>query len=248
MTAPLFQLPEGALSAVTVDDLLTLAGAEGHHAVVVRRLRQGEELLLADGSGRVAECIVAEVGAKELVAKVQAVREAVDVGPRLVLVQALAKHERDEAAVEMATELGVDEVLAWQASRSVVIWRGERGARSLRKWGSVAAAAAKQSRRATFPEVTGPWSTAQIAERIAGMTAYVLHEEATTALAGITHPDEGEVALIVGPEGGISPAELELFTAAGALPVRLGDTVLRSSSAGPAGLAVVLSATRWRHT
>lgn len=251
MTAALFFVPDGALAGVAAGSSVPLDGPEGHHAVVVRRLRVGEAVSLADGSGLVARCTVAEVGAGELTALVESVREAAPPAPRLVLAQALAKQGRDEAAVEAATELGVDEVIAWQAGRSIVQWRGERGAKALRKWVSLTEAAAKQSRRPTVPVVTGPVDTAGLGARVeqasaARGTTYVLHEEATTALARCPLGDADEILLVVGPEGGIAPEEVEVFTAAGATPVRLGETVLRSSSAGPAALAVVLAATRWR--
>jgi len=248
MTAPLFHLPAGALGGVGPGGVLLLDGPEGRHAATVRRLAVGEPLLLADGSGVLAEGVVEGVGRDELTVRVASLRDARPGGPTLVLVQALAKHDRDEAAVETATELGVDEVLAWAAQRSIVQWRGERGARALAKWGTVAAAAAKQSRRATVPSVAGPVDLPALVRRVGGATsAYLLHEEAETPLAGTDLPSEGEVLVIVGPEGGITPDEVAALTAAGARAVRLGPTVLRSSSAGPAALAVILSATRWRH-
>ncbi|WP_116113407.1 16S rRNA (uracil(1498)-N(3))-methyltransferase [Austwickia chelonae] len=248
MTAALFRVAEGCLNGSSVGGVLSLDGAEAHHAAV-RRIRVGEQILLADGSGLVAESTVVEVGQGQLSARIDLIRDDGPPPPRLVLVQALAKNDRDEAAIEAATELGVDEVLAWQAGRSVVVWRGERGQRSLRKWGSVVAAAAKQSRRSTVPQVDGPLTTTRLAERIAAAdAAFVLHERAEQRIAATEIPLEGEVLLVVGPEGGISDEELEIFVKAGALPVVLGDTVLRSSSAGPAGLAVILAATRWRRT
>ena len=265
MTAPLFWVEAGTLASASADSDVVLGGAEGHHAVTVRRVRVGEAILLADGSGLVAQAVVAAVGRGELTARVAAVRDATPGRPRLVLVQALAKEGRDEAAVEAATELGVDEVVPWAAARSVVVWRGERGAKSLRKWRQVALAAAKQSRRATVPVVAEPVSTADLARRVgvvttAGGAAFVLHEAATAPLARRDlgadpvgdDPSGGdavcvaEVLLVVGPEGGIGPQEVAALEAAGAEVVRLGETVLRSGSAGPAALAVVLAATRWR--
>jgi 16S rRNA (uracil1498-N3)-methyltransferase len=164
-----------------------------------------------------------------------------------VLVQALAKADRDDQAIESATELGVDEVVPWQASRSIVVWRGDRAAKALRKWESVVTAAAKQSRRSRVPVVAEPVGQRALVERIRGSAlALVLHEDATAPLAGHALPDAGDVLVVVGPEGGISPEELTAFEEAGAVSVRLGSTVLRSSSAGPAALAVLSAASRWR--
>ena len=167
--------------------------------------------------------------------------------PRLVLVQALAKNDRDDQAVEAATECGVDEVVPWQASRSVVQWRGERGEKARRKWDAVLVAATKQSRRTRRPVLAPAASTADLARRVeAAAAAYVLHEDARMPLASVTLPDAGDVVLVVGPEGGVSPDELATLEAAGAVAVRLGSTVLRSSSAGPAALAVLSAMSRWR--
>lgn len=268
MTAPLFWVDSGLLGGAAVGAELVLGGAEGHHAVTVRRVRVGEPVLLADGSGMLAQALVTGVGGGELTARVEALRDARPRAPRLVLAQALAKEGRDEAAVEAATELGVDEVLPWQAQRCVVQWRGDRGVKSRRKWERVVLAAAKQSRRATVPAVAAPVATRELAERVGavvagGGAAYVLHEEAAIALVaalraghadagvgacagdGTDAPGAGEILLIVGPEGGIAAEEVAALEAAGARAVRLGDTVLRSGTAGPAALAVVLAATRW---
>ena len=137
--------------------------------------------------------------------------------------------------------------MPWQAARSIVIWRGERALRSLRKWESVVLAATKQSRRTRVPLVSEPADHQGVLARIeAAALAFVLHEEAQQPLASLDLPSSGDVVLIVGPEGGVAPSELSAFVAAGAVPVRLGPNVLRSSSAGPAALAVISAADRWR--
>jgi 16S rRNA (uracil1498-N3)-methyltransferase len=157
------------------------------------------------------------------------------------------KGDRDDQAIEAATEFGVDEVVPWQASRSIVQWRGERGEKARRKWETTVAAATKQSRRARVPLVAELVTTKALASRIGGAAAaYVLHEDATESLAGQSLPAEGDVLVVVGPEGGITPEEVAALEAAGAVTVRLGQTVLRSSSAGPAALAVLSAAGRWR--
>jgi 16S rRNA (uracil1498-N3)-methyltransferase len=158
--------------------------------------------------------------------------------------QGVAKGERGERAVQAMTEVGVDEVLPWDAARSVARWRGERGERSRQRWVATAREAAKQARRVRLPQVAELASTHQVAARMAatvsaGGVALVLHEEAVERLSARALPDSGEVLLAVGPEGGIGDDELAAFEAAGAVPVRLGDTVLRTSTAGAAALAVL---------
>lgn len=247
MTAPLYRLQEGTLDGVTPGSPIVLDGAEGHHAVTVKRAAIGDHILLADGGSRVASGRVTRIGAGSLTVLVDDLTPATYDGPRFVLVQALAKGDRDLQAIEAATELGVDEVIPWQAERSIVQWKGERAQRSLRKWISLAEAAAKQSRRPTVPVVAPPVSLRSLVERVERSQAvFVLHEEADRPLASADLPDTGEVVLVVGPEGGISPRELDELAAAGGIPVRMGRYVLRSSSAGPAALAVLSAASRWR--
>jgi 16S rRNA (uracil1498-N3)-methyltransferase len=247
VTAPLFFVSADQLAGAAVGSGLVLDGPEGRHGATVRRIGVGEEVLLADGAGSLAEAVVETVGAGELHLRLRAIMQEPQPVSRFVLVQALAKGDRDEQAIEAATELGVDEVIPWQAARSIVIWRGERAARSLRKWESVVLAATKQSRRARVPQVSRPADQAAVIRRIeSAALALVLHEEAERPVAGIDLPTSGDVVLIVGPEGGIAPDELSAFVAAGAVAVRLGPHVLRSSSAGPAALAVLSAAGRWR--
>lgn len=237
MSAPLF-----LVEALPAADTLTLDGPEGHHAATVQRLRVGEELLLADGRGGTAAAVVSAVGRGTLDLQVTS-RGYVDASvPRLVVAQGIAKGDRGELAVQAMTEVGVDEIVPWAASRSVAQWRGERGLRAREKWVSTAREAAKQARRAWLPVVAGApdESTAALARRIAGAAAgFVLHEEAQDRLTAVDLPAAGEIVLVVGPEGGIAPAELDGFRAAGARPVRLGPAVLRTSTAGVAALSVL---------
>jgi 16S rRNA (uracil1498-N3)-methyltransferase len=247
VTLPLFLVAPAAVADATVGSRVVLDGPEGRHAATVRRIAAGEEVMLADGAGLRLTCAVVVAGKAELELSVVGVCREPAPQPRFVLVQALAKGDRDDQAIEAATEFGVDEVVPWQAARSIVQWRGERGDKARRKWESTVAAAAKQSRRARVPVVGELVTTKTLAARIAGAAAaYVLHEGAAQSLATQPLPDVGDVLVVVGPEGGITAEEVAAFEAAGALTVRLGDTVLRSSSAGPAALAVLSAAGRWR--
>jgi 16S rRNA (uracil1498-N3)-methyltransferase len=167
--------------------------------------------------------------------------------PRLVVVQALAKGDRGELAVQAMTEAGVDVVVPWAASRSVVQWRGERGERARERWVATAREAAKQSGRSWLPTISPAAGTAAVAERLRSAAAgLVLDTAGAVPLSTVDLPAAGEIVVVVGPEGGIAPDELATFTAAGALAVRLGPTVLRTSTAGVAALAVLATRlARW---
>lgn len=239
-TPPVFLVPALPDDGASV----TLDGAEGHHASV-RRLRPGEPLVLSDGAGGVADCVVVTASRDSLRLAVTGTRRLEPPSPRFVLVQALAKGDRGELAVELAVELGVDEVVPWSAARSVTRWEGARGERSLERWRSVARAAAKQSRRAWVPPVAPLATSRQVAARL-GPGALVLHESAALSLAAVPLPAAGDLVLVVGPEGGLDEAELALFAAAGAAAVRLGPEVVRTSTAGAAALAALsLRTGRW---
>jgi 16S rRNA (uracil1498-N3)-methyltransferase len=240
---PLFLVSPGELPA----DVVTLSGPEGHHAAAVRRLRAGERAGVSDGAGTLADCVVASVARDSVVLSVRSVRTLPPPEPTITVVQALPKGERGERAVELMTEVGVDSVIAWAAERCVVRWHGERGARALGKWRATAREAAKQSRRAWLPEVTGPAALADVAARVSAATcAIVLDAGATARLSVLPLPEQGEIVLVVGPEGGVSPAERAALAEAGAVEAHLGPTVLRTSTAGAAAAAVLLAHTaRW---
>lgn len=247
MSAPLFFVSANQLAGARPGLELILDGPEGRHGATVKRIGVGEQVLLTDGAGRRADAAVTGVGVGVLRLVLTAVSQDRQPQPRFVLVQALAKGDRGEQAIEAATELGVDEVVPWQAARSIVLWRGDRAVRSLRKWESVVLAATKQSRRTRVPVVSELADQGAVLARIeAASLALVLHEEAQRPLVGFGLPSSGDVVLIVGPEGGLAPSELAAFLGAGAVAVRLGPHVLRSSSAGPAALAVISAAGRWR--
>lgn len=237
MSAPLF-----LVESLPTADTAILEGPEGHHAASVQRLRVGEELLLADGRGGTASAVVTAVGRGVLDVRITSRGYADAPAHRLVVVQGLAKGERGELAVQAMTEVGVDEIVPWTAARSVTQWRGDRGVRARQKWVATVREATKQARRAWLPVVAGTpdEATSQVARRIAGAAAaFVLHEQAGERLVTAELPDGGEIVLVVGPEGGVAPAELAAFVEAGARTVRLGSSVLRTSTAGVAALSVL---------
>ncbi|GLF93770.1 16S rRNA (uracil(1498)-N(3))-methyltransferase [Streptomyces yaizuensis] len=248
MTAPVFLVTPAALDGAAPGTTLTLDGTEGRHAVSVRRLQPGEEIVLTDGLGRGAAGTVLRTEGKDtLVVDVRERPDEPEPRPRITVVQALPKGDRGELAVETMTETGVDAIVPWSAARCITRWKGERGVKSLAKWQATAREAGKQSRRLRFPEVAGAATTQQVAALLAAADfAAVLHEEGAEPLATADLPAEGSIVLVVGPEGGVSPEELEAFAAAGARPYRLGSTVLRTSTAGTAAVALLLGRTgRW---
>ncbi|MCF3103996.1 16S rRNA (uracil(1498)-N(3))-methyltransferase [Streptomyces roseoverticillatus] len=249
MTAPVFLVEEDALTGVFPGTVFPLDGPEGRHAVSVRRLRVGEEIGLTDGQGTGAFGTVTAVEGKDrLDVTVTSVRSEPLPEPRITVVQALPKGDRGEVAVETMTETGVDAVVPWAASRCITQWKGDRGLKSLGKWRATAREAGKQSRRLRFPAVSEPMTTRQVAQLLADAAfAAVLHEEGhSAALATAPLPATGDIVLVVGPEGGVSPEELAAFAEAGAQPYRLGASVLRTSTAGTAATALLLGRTgRW---
>ncbi|WP_405808332.1 16S rRNA (uracil(1498)-N(3))-methyltransferase [Streptomyces sp. NBC_00210] len=246
MTAPVFLVD--SLDGVGPGALITLDGPEGRHAVSVRRLQSGEDVVLTDGRGRGAAGVVLRTEGKDrlIVEPLQFPTEP-EPTPRITVVQALPKGDRGELAVETMTETGVDAVVPWAAARCITQWKGERGAKSLAKWRATAREAGKQSRRLRFPEVADAATTKQVAALLAEADfAAVLHEEGAEPLATAELPAQGSIVLVVGPEGGVSPEELAAFAEAGAKPYRLGRSVLRTSTAGTAATALLLGRTgRW---
>ncbi|BBY25563.1 16S rRNA (uracil(1498)-N(3))-methyltransferase [Mycobacterium stomatepiae] len=224
--------------------LAVVDGDEGFHAATVRRIRSGEELVLGDGHGDLARCVVEQSGRDGLRARVLD-RWTVDPPwPPVTVVQALPKSERSELAIELATEAGADAFVAWQAARCVASWQGARVEKGLRRWRAVARSAARQSRRAHIPPVDGVLSTAALVQRVrdevaGGAAVVVLHESAAERIADVAVARAPSLFLVVGPEGGITPDELAALTDAGAGVIRLGPQVLRTSTAAAVALGAL---------
>ncbi|MFF7683232.1 16S rRNA (uracil(1498)-N(3))-methyltransferase [Microbacterium sp. NPDC007973] len=228
-------------------DAVTLTGSEAHHAASVRRVRVDEAVTLGDGRGVWLSGVVTAVGPKQVDVRVTGRQETAAPVPRFVLVQALAKGDRDELAVQAATELGVDEIVPWQAARSVSRWDAKAD-KGLARWRTIVREAAKQAHRAWVPEVEGVVRTADLVARAGASLVLVLEPTASVRLTEVAAEasDGRDVVLVVGPEGGIAPEELSALEEAGARLVRLGDTVLRTSTAGAAAISVLSAAHgRW---
>lgn len=233
-------------------DQAVLTGGEAHHLLRVKRARAGEEIFLSDGAGRrfIARLDAGDTAKKAESAHLTILADAspANHGPRLGLIQAIAKGGRDLAAIEAATEVGAREIIAWQAERSIASWPAHKASKSKEKWENTVRAAAKQARRATIPTVCGPLSSAQLRAHIAarvqrGEQVIILHEDAERALGQQGEAEQwenaGAVVVVVGPEGGITPQEIEEFVAAGARLRHCGPDIMRTSTAGVVALGVI---------
>ncbi|HEY3530310.1 MAG TPA: 16S rRNA (uracil(1498)-N(3))-methyltransferase [Nocardioides sp.] len=236
-----------SLAGTRRGDRVEVDGDEAHHAVAVRRVRADERVVLTDGRGTTVTGTVSETGKRRMVVVAEEVDSHEPPTPSFTVVQALPKGDRGELAVEVLTEIGVETIVPWAASRSVAVWRGERAAKGVARWRSTAREAAKQSRRAWFPEVADLASTDEVMSLLATADlALVLHEDGDQPLPGAELPGTGTIVVVVGPEGGLTDEELATFRAAGAHVVRLGAEVLRTSTAGVAAVSALLARTpRW---
>lgn len=244
MSLPVHLVP--SLAGVRPGGVVEVTGDEAHHAVAVRRLRVGESVVLTDGAGTSVTAEVTSTGKRVFSATATQVSTHPEPSPVVTVVQALPKGDRGELAVEVLTEVGVGRVVPWAAARSVAVWRGERAAKSLARWRATAREAAKQSRRSWFPEVTGLSDTTEVVEIVRSADlAVVLHEDASQPLPAVG--PAAQVVVVVGPEGGLTDEEVAAFVDAGAVSVRLGAEVLRTSTAGVAAVSALLAGTdRWR--
>lgn len=247
MSAPVFLIDPDRAKEVIPGSVVELDGPEGRHAAAVQRLRAGETIQLVNGHGRRLIGTITEAAKESCVVEIHTIDVEAEPHPRITAVQAIAKGDRGELAVQMLTEAGIDVIIPWQAENSIAKWEGDRSTKHHAKWQATTREAAKQARRAWLPIVESAITTAAVADLITNAgVALVLDEEATTPLTSIDYSTAHDVLLVIGPEGGLSPNERAVFADAGADLVRLGATVLRTSTAGVAALGVVMARVgRW---
>ena len=235
------------LNGLAVGDEVVIAGDEGHHAVRVRRIRVGESVELVDGEGTRAGGDVSHVSVDSCTVHIHHLTYEPQTRPALTVIQALVKKDRSDQAMELMTEAGVDEVLPWSAARS-------QTSSLPPKWARIARESSKQARRARFPVISDVQGTPDVSAHIArtvsgGGLVLLCHESAVTPISQVlaaAQPQPPAVMIVVGPEGGLTSDELNAFTAAGAVPVVMGPSVMRAASAGAIAAAVVSAmTTRW---
>lgn len=227
-------------------ETVTLTGDEAHHAARVGRLTLGETTAVGDGNGMMAQASVAAVAGSEVTLTLTSVEHVVRPTPEIWLAQALAKGDRDELAIQASTELGIYRVIPYQASRSISTWQGDKVEKGVARWTKIVTEATKQALRAYVPALSEPHSTAALCALASECQIVVLDPPATQPLSQWRPTGDRPILLVVGPEGGLSPDELSAFEKSGATRAKLGESVLRTSSAGPAALAVLnVTLGRW---
>jgi 16S rRNA (uracil1498-N3)-methyltransferase len=238
MVEPLFH--NDNLKDALKGSVVELTGPEAKHAITVRRMRVSEAIQLSNGEGLRVKGNIEEIAGNSLSVLVSEVIQEPLPDRQLVLVQALAKGDRDELAIQAATELGITEVIPWQAARSISRWDGAKQLKGQERWQLIVNEASKQSLRAYNPKVHGILESKALAKAFAEFDlVLVLDTTATSLLSSVKLPEQAKIALVVGPEGGIEQSELDLFVSSGAKLISLGASVLRTSTAGMAAVAAI---------
>jgi 16S rRNA (uracil1498-N3)-methyltransferase len=233
------------LTLFFVDDLPTTVGAtyefnndDANHAIRVLRMGTGNIFNLSDGAGSWSQVQVLTVAKKSMQVKVLETGKQEPLDTHFTVIQAIPKGDRIKESIEMCTEGGADRIVMWKAARSI-----GKSDDKIEKLQTTAREASKQSRRFRIPEVIGVAATNAVVDQIAQADlAIVFHESATMKVSEIVTPGCKKVAIIIGPEGGLTEDEIDTFAAAGAKVALMGRPVLRSAHAGLAALSAVNTA------
>lgn len=225
---------------------LRLEGEEVHYLARVRRARRGEAVELFDGEGRFAEAVVSSIDKDGCELEVGQVQEQRRSGGEVTALVPLLKGERMDVCVEKLVEVGCDRLVLWQAERSVVRLAPDKHAARVARIAAQAQAAARQSGQVKVPAVEGVWALAEAVRRAPAQRRVVLDPGAAplrppAVSGGGAVGGDVSVVLLSGPEGGLSPRELELSVAAGFEPASLTETILRAETAP----AIAVALWRW---
>lgn len=219
---------------------VVLPEGPARHVARVLRLGEGAPLTLFDGAGREAWAVIIEASRKRVVARIESVAPGTGESPLAVhLGQAISKGDRMDYAIQKAVELGVAAITPLYTEHGDVRLRGERETKKLAHWQAVAASACEQCGRATLPPVHSPAGLADWLALRDEALRLVLHPGATGALEQRAVP--ATAALLIGPEGGLSAAEVEASLAGGFVPLSLGPRILRTETAPVVALSLLQS-------
>lgn len=222
---------------------LVVRGDEHHYLARVRRARTGERIELLDGAGRRAAATIARIADGET-ALIADAPECVTARPPVVrALVPMIKGDRMDSCLEKLVEVGADAIAVWPAARSVARLDEARRAARLTKYQAIARAAARQSGRAEVPEVAIAGDLAAAIAGLPGSAARLVLDPASEAV--LDPGDAPEVAVLSGPEGGLTPDEIDLLIGPGGFaPVGLGPRVLRAETAPVIAVALIRALTR----
>ncbi len=223
---------------------LRVTGPPHHHLARVLRLAVGDDVIVFNGQGEEIDASLVRVEAEFAELILGARRQRPTSPAQVVLLQAVAKGDRMDLILQKTTELGVAQIWPVITSRSVVRLNAEAAAGKQQRWQTIAQEAARQCGRADVPLVQTPQPLIEALAALTTMRRFVLWEgEHGQPLVGSVLPSDTRVALLVGPEGGLSEAEVAQARAAEFEPVTLGPRILRTETAAIVAVALVQAAT-----
>ena len=222
----------------------TLEPSEAHHALHVLRLEMGDEVVLMDGRS-LKQAVISAIDGEQVRCDVMKALPSPETGLRITLYQGLPKADKLEWIVQKCTEAGVADFMPIALSRCVSVVSGKDAVKKQERWQRIALEAAKQSGRAAIPTVGIPLSFAKALERLISHELVLVPWEEAGGFGPLKVHEQfshvRDIAIVIGPEGGIAHEEVERLTSTGAVPMTLGKRILRTETAGLAA-AVALFA------
>ncbi|MBO8168819.1 MAG: 16S rRNA (uracil(1498)-N(3))-methyltransferase [Thermoanaerobacteraceae bacterium] len=223
---------------------IRIAGEEAHHLVNVLRLETGDLVAIADSSGKRFLAALEEMTREEVTAYLERELPSGEPPLKLTLLQGVAKGDKFDFIIQKTTELGISAIIPVQAQRSVAKIKPERAAKRLQRWQRIAKEAAKQCGRARVPEIEEPATLERALQSLPGDTSIMIpwEDEKTVSIGEALrkHDFSRNIALVIGPEGGLTAEEVALAVSFGAIPVSLGQRILRTETAAIAAVAIVM--------
>ena len=230
-------------TSLAAGSIAVLPESAAAHLVRVLRMREGDRCVLFNGDGNDYGARISAAGKREVTVEIDSVIPVDNESPlRITLVQGVARGEKMDLILQKATELGVAGVVPVLAERTEVKLDAERTEKRVAHWRSVMVSACEQSGRARIPALAQPAALAPAAASLEGSALKLTLDPAGEhSLATLSAPQDRNLVIAIGPEGGWSPRDRETLRAAGFTGLRLGPRILRTETAGLAAIAALQS-------
>lgn len=230
------------------DGLIRITGSDVNHIKNVLRIKQGEEMLVSDGTGRDYLCQAEEIAGGEVTALIlKTEEEGRELPSRIWLFQGLPKSDKMEFIIQKAVELGAAGIVPVSTRNTVVKLDPKKEEAKVKRWQAIAESAAKQSKRSLVPRVSGIMTLKEAFDYVEsqGFSVRLIPYEHEAGMDGTkTELDAAgpgqDIAVFIGPEGGFDEREIELALSKGVRPISLGRRILRTETAGLALLSVLM--------